>query len=105
MPSCLPVRRTTCGFDFGVDKSYLGLIASGLLIYLSYKATPKPPPLCLVLDDRFDTLNLQTWNREIDLGGFGYAPFHWKTVHFACSSRGIEMDNSKWLQILMPTHT
>jgi len=63
----------------GANKTFLGLIASGLLIYLSYQATPKLPPLCLVLEDHFDTLNLQTWNREIDLGGFGYASSHLST--------------------------
>ena len=82
----------------------LGVIASGLLIYLSYKATPKLPPLCLVLDDQFDTLNLQTWTREVDLGGFGYAS-HCEPVYFTCSLNGPEMDSSKWPRILMPTHT
>jgi beta-glucanase (GH16 family) len=58
---------------------FLGVIASGILIFLSYKATPKLPPLCLVLDDEFDTLNLQTWNREVDLGGFGNGQFEMTT--------------------------
>lgn len=80
----------------GANKSFLGVIASGVLIYLSYQSTPKLPPLCLVLEDRFDTLDPQTWNREIDLGGFGYASSHYrKSVYFACSSHGLEMDNLK----------
>jgi hypothetical protein len=71
------------------------VIASGILIFLSYKATPKLPPLCLVLDDEFDTLNLQTWNREVDLGGFGYAFSHCKSVVSACSLDDPEMVNLK----------
>ena len=96
MYSCHSVRSTTCGSGLGANKSFLGFIASGVLIYLSYLSTPKLPPLCLVLEDRFDTLDLQTWNREIDLGGFGYASSHYcKSVYFAFSSRALEMDNSK----------
>lgn len=94
MHSCLSVRNTTCGSGLGTNKPFLGIIASGILIYLSYLATPKLPPLCLVLEDQFDTIDPQTWNREIDLGGFGYASSRYcKSVYFACSSYGIEMDN------------
>ena len=29
--------------------------------------------LCLVMEDNFDTLDLQnTWTRDVNLGGFGY---------------------------------
>jgi len=80
-------------------------MATGLVIYLSYKATPKLPPLCLVLNDQFDTLDLNTWTREIDMGGFGYAPSHREPVCFDYSPGGLEMDSSKWPQIPIPTHT
>lgn len=80
----------------GANKRFLGIIASGLLIYLSYQATPKLPPLCLVLEDHFDTLDLKTWNREIDLGGFGYASSHYYiSSYFACSFHVLETDNLK----------
>lgn len=49
----------------------LGLIASALYLYFGYRSHPKMPPLCLVLDDNFESLDTATWTREIDLGGFG----------------------------------
>ena len=36
-------------------------------------------PYCLVLEDNFTSINGQTWNREVQRGGFGTGSFDWTT--------------------------
>lgn len=51
-----------------------GVIGSAAMIYLNYAKHPKLPPLCLILEDNFETLDTSVWTHEVDLGGFGYVP-------------------------------
>lgn len=57
----------------------LGLGGSALAIFLSWRAFPKIPNYCIVLDENFDSLNRDVWSHEIDLGGFGNHQFDMTT--------------------------
>jgi len=57
----------------------LGFGGSGLAIFFSWRAFPNIPNYCLVLEDNFDSLDPNTWNHEIDLGGFGNNQFDMAT--------------------------
>ncbi|CCA73142.1 related to beta-1,3-glucan binding protein, partial [Serendipita indica DSM 11827] len=58
----------------------LGLGGSGLAIFLSWRAFPKIPNYCPVFEDDFNSLDLNSWNHEIDLGGFGNHQFDMATA-------------------------
>lgn len=51
----------------------LGIIAGALRCYFGWRGVPRLENLCQVMVDEFDTLNLDIWSRDVDLGGFGYA--------------------------------
>jgi hypothetical protein len=53
----------------------LGFGGSGLAIFLSWRAFPKIPNYCLVMEDNFDSLDPSKWTHEIDLGGMGNGQF------------------------------
>ena len=53
----------------------LGFAASAVRIYFAWKAVPLLGRMCLVLDEEFSGSDLDTegiWQREADMGGFGY---------------------------------
>jgi hypothetical protein len=54
----------------------LGIIAGALRCYLGWRNVPRLGNLCQVMEEEFDTLNLDIWSRDIDLGGFGCVPFN-----------------------------
>ena len=49
------------------------------MCYDGYAAVPKLGKICSVLDDNFDTLNLDTWQREVRLDGYDNGEFQWTT--------------------------
>lgn len=51
-----------------------GAAGAGLMCWNAWSNVPKlkDSQLCLVMEDNFDTLDLDnTWTREVELGGFG----------------------------------
>ena len=52
----------------------LGFVASGLRCYFAWTRVPLLGQLCLVMEDDFDSNELDTsvWMREADMGGFGW---------------------------------
>lgn len=50
----------------------LGIIAGVLRCFFGWRNVPRLGNLCQVMEEEFDTLNLDIWSRDIDLGGFGY---------------------------------
>jgi hypothetical protein len=57
----------------------LGIAAGALRCFFGWKGVPRLENLCQVMVDEFDTLNLDIWSREVDLGGFGYVIFFYST--------------------------
>lgn len=61
-----------------------GCIAAGIVVsaYLNYAATKKVSKheYCLVLEDKFTSLDTKVWNREIQINGFGTGSFDWATA-------------------------
>lgn len=51
----------------------IGVGASALVCVQGLRAVPMiTAPLCIVLDDDFDTFDTQNiWRQEVDMGGFG----------------------------------
>ena len=56
----------------------IGLLLGCLICYLSY-ASVSNFEYCLILEDDFKTIDKQTWNYEIQRGGFGSGSFEWTT--------------------------
>lgn len=56
-----------------------GIIAGALRCFFGWRNVPRLGNLCQVMEDEFDTLNLDIWSRDIDLGGFGYVPPSYST--------------------------
>lgn len=50
-----------------------------IVCYDGYRAVPQLGKTCLVLEDNFDTLNLDTWQREVRLDGYDNGEFQWTT--------------------------
>ncbi|BGP17074.1 hypothetical protein JCM10213_006896 [Rhodosporidiobolus nylandii] len=73
--STLRRTRWTC---LGV--SSLGLFAAAAMIVTTWLAIPKHS-YCLVLDEQFDgnSIDTNTWNHDIELGGFGNGEFEMTT--------------------------
>lgn len=53
----------------------LGFGGSGLAIFLSWRAFPKIPNYCMVMEDNFDSLDPSKWTHEVDLSGMGNGQF------------------------------
>ena len=50
----------------------LGIAGGAIRCYFTWKTTLKLPPLCLVMEDNFDTFDTEnTWTREVSMSGFG----------------------------------
>ncbi|RSM00831.1 hypothetical protein CEP52_008900 [Fusarium oligoseptatum] len=70
-------RRTGTASSF-----YTGvLIALCISAYIAWNTVRKIPnnEYCLILDDRFTTLDKNTWSHEIQMNGFGTGSFDWTT--------------------------
>ena len=60
-----------------------GIIAGAMRCYFGWRNVPRLGNLCQVMEDEFETLNLDIWSRDIDLGGFGYVTLSYSTpCHF-----------------------
>lgn len=60
----------------------LGIVAGALRCFFGWRNVPRLGNLCQVMEDEFDTLNLDIWSRDIELGGFGYVgPFYSAPYH------------------------
>lgn len=57
---------------------FLGLAVSAYICYTEIVKVPQWD-YCLVLEDNFETLDLSTWNHEVQLDGFGTSSFDWTT--------------------------
>ncbi|KAI8674518.1 Glycoside hydrolase family 16 [Fusarium keratoplasticum] len=57
------------------------LIALCISAYIAWNTVRKIPKneYCLILDDRFTTLDKNTWSHEIQMNGFGTGSFDWTT--------------------------
>jgi hypothetical protein len=53
-----------------------GIVAGAMRCFFGWRNVPRLGNLCLVMEDEFDTLNLDIWSRDVDLGGFGYVSCH-----------------------------
>lgn len=49
------------------------------MCYDGYASVPKLGKTCLVLEDNFETLNLDNWQREVRLDGYDNGEFQWTT--------------------------
>ena len=50
----------------------LGIAASAIRCYFTWKQTLRLGNLCLVMEDNFDTFDLEnTWTQEVSMSGFG----------------------------------
>ncbi|KAI9068988.1 glycoside hydrolase family 16 protein [Trametes sanguinea] len=61
---------------------FLGVAGAAVLCFFGYTNVKllKDSDLCMVLDEPFDTLDLQnTWKRDVELGGFGNGEFQMTT--------------------------
>jgi len=56
----------------------LGLCGGGGLLYQAYVGVVNSD-YCMVLDDNFTTIDTNSWNYEIQRGGFGTGSFEWAT--------------------------
>lgn len=57
----------------------LGVCAAAALCYFGFTGIDRIGNLCLVMEDNFDTLDTDTWRREVAVGGFGNGEFQWYT--------------------------
>ncbi|KAI0646076.1 concanavalin A-like lectin/glucanase [Trametes meyenii] len=60
----------------------LGVAGAAVLCFFGYSSVTllKDSDLCMVLDENFDSLDLQnTWTRDVELGGFGNGEFQMTT--------------------------
>lgn len=57
----------------------VGVLIGALLCFLSYRSVSNFE-YCLVLEDNFETLDKNTWNFEVQRGGFGSGSFEWTTT-------------------------
>ena len=52
--------------------AFLGIAASAIRCYFTWKQTLRLGNLCLVMEDNFDTFDLEnTWTQEVSMSGFG----------------------------------
>ena len=52
--------------------AFLGIAGGAIRCYFTWKTTPKLGPLCLVMEDNFDTFDtVNTWTHEVSMSGFG----------------------------------
>ncbi|TDL22482.1 concanavalin A-like lectin/glucanase [Rickenella mellea] len=58
---------------------FLGAGASAAFCLFNFRNIQTLPKTCLVLEDNFDTLDLTTWTRDVELGGFGNGEFQMTT--------------------------
>ncbi|KAJ3128525.1 hypothetical protein HK098_004155 [Nowakowskiella sp. JEL0407] len=56
----------------------IGILLSGLYTFWKVKSIPSNK-YCLVMEDNFDQFDLNTWEHEISLGGFGNGQFEYTT--------------------------
>ncbi|KAK7408697.1 hypothetical protein QQX98_009112 [Neonectria punicea] len=56
----------------------IALGIGAVICWLKIKDVPKQD-LCLILDDKFETLDKKVWNHEIQMNGFGTGSFDWTT--------------------------
>lgn len=58
-----------------------GIVAGALRCYFGWLNVPRLGNLCQVMEEEFDTLNLDIWSRDVDLGGFGCVTPFYSTHH------------------------
>lgn len=69
------------------------------MCYDGYRSVPNLGKICSVLDDDFNTLDTNTWQREVRLDGYGTGSFQWTTA----SDNNSFVDNG--ILYLVPTLT
>ncbi|PCH34591.1 glycoside hydrolase family 16 protein [Wolfiporia cocos MD-104 SS10] len=58
----------------------IGVAGGALRCYFGWKDVPRVGNLCLIMEDNFETFDLEnTWTREVDMGGFGNGDFEMTT--------------------------
>lgn len=65
----------TASWWFTVGLFIVGVLASAVLCFFSYRDIPRLGNLCLVMQDNFDNLDTNTWSRVVELGGMGTGDF------------------------------
>ena len=58
-----------------------GIIAGVLRCFFGWRNVPRLGNLCQVMEEEFETLNMDIWSRDIDLGGFGCVIAFYSTSH------------------------
>jgi hypothetical protein len=48
-----------------------GIVAGCLRCYFGWRGVPRIGNLCQVMEEDFQTLNMDIWSHDVDLGGFG----------------------------------
>ncbi|KAI0763979.1 concanavalin A-like lectin/glucanase [Trametes elegans] len=74
--------RERASYWLTVVAMFLGIAGAAVLCFFGYNSVEllKDSDLCLVLDENFDTLDLDnTWKRDVELGGFGNGEFQMTT--------------------------
>ncbi|KAF8525030.1 concanavalin A-like lectin/glucanase domain-containing protein [Hysterangium stoloniferum] len=59
----------------------LGVCAAGAICFFDVSSIPKLGNVCLVFDDEFNSLDTNTWQREVAVGDFGNGEFQWYTAN------------------------
>ncbi|OSX63056.1 glycoside hydrolase family 16 protein [Postia placenta MAD-698-R-SB12] len=60
--------------------AFLGIAGGAVRCYFGWKEVPRVGNLCLVMQDDFNTFDLEnTWTREVQMGGFGNGEFEMTT--------------------------
>ncbi|EPS42128.1 hypothetical protein H072_3862 [Dactylellina haptotyla CBS 200.50] len=57
----------------------ISCLIGGFIIWRNYDSVPKTE-FCLSFEDNFETLDLNNWRREVQVGGFGTGSFDWTTT-------------------------
>lgn len=58
-----------------------GIIAGGIRCFFGWRNVPRLGNLCQVMEEEFETLNMDIWSRDIDLGGFGCVIVFYLATH------------------------
>ncbi|KAH9927697.1 concanavalin A-like lectin/glucanase domain-containing protein [Fomitopsis serialis] len=58
----------------------LGVVGGAIRCYFGWRNVPRVGNLCLIMEDDFNTFDLQnTWTRDVEMGGFGNGEFEMTT--------------------------
>ncbi|KAF8577757.1 glycoside hydrolase family 16 protein [Ramaria rubella] len=59
----------------------LGVLAAAALCFFGFTGIEQLGNVCLVMEDDFNTLDTTTWQREVEIAGFGNGEFQWYTAN------------------------